>query len=83
MDEDQKHKYHFRNEFLWVMYRQKKLHIIESKLLLVEEVTEKTKDGNLSSKKLKSLNIKLNNMAIQVNALNEEGRRTEYKESDE
>lgn len=65
-------------ELHWVQYRQDILDIMEEKLLQMRELAEKAKQGNLTAVELEDLNVKLNDLAAHVRALDEESRRTEY-----
>lgn len=58
-------------------YRQNMLDMMEEKLHEMREIAEKAKDKNLTARELESFNIKLNNLAEQVKALDGESRRIE------
>lgn len=77
MDEKEELKQELQQRLEWVQYRQKMLDIMEAKLLQMREITEQAKQVNLSSDEIVALNAKLNNLAVQVNAIDEESRITE------
>lgn len=62
------------DELAWVKYRISMLDIIERKLIQMRETAEKAKDENLSKDELEKVNEELSNLALQVNALDEESR---------
>jgi len=62
------------HELQWVKYRQKMLDIIEEKLLKMKEITELTKQSNITLYELEALNTKINNLAEQVRALDGESK---------
>ncbi|GAA0079100.1 hypothetical protein UT300005_34790 [Clostridium sp. CTA-5] len=70
-------KQELKQELMWVKYRQRMLDIIEEKLFQMKQLAEKAKGKNISSDELEELNTKLNNLAEQVKALDEESRRIE------
>jgi hypothetical protein len=78
MYQGEKVKNHLVYELQWVNYRMQMLDIIEKKLLQMKELAERAKEDELSSQELEALNTKLNNLAVQVNALDEESRKTEH-----
>jgi len=77
MDEKEELKQELEQELQWVQYRQKMLYIMEDKLLQMRQLAEYAKQGNIATGELEAINIKLNNLAAQVRALDEESRRTE------
>jgi hypothetical protein len=78
MDE-KKLKHKLEQELQWVKYRQKMLDIIEEKLLQMKQLAEQAKQGDHTAKELEELNSKINNLALQVNALDGESRRWKAK----
>lgn len=50
---------------------------IEKKLIQMREIAECAKEGNKVTEELEFLNAKLNNLASQANALDEESRKIE------
>lgn len=77
MDEREELKMELEQELQWVKYRQNMLDIMDDKLLKMREIAEKAKLGNLTSEELGVLADKLNNLAIQVRALDGESRKIE------
>jgi len=83
MNEKEELKKELEQELQWVQYRQKMLDIIEEKLMKMKELAEQAKDNNLSPEEIAVLNAKLNRLAAQVNALDEESRKIELQGIDE
>ncbi|MFL0197104.1 hypothetical protein ACJDU8_16285 [Clostridium sp. WILCCON 0269] len=77
MDEKEELKQELEQELQWVKYRMKMLDLIDKKLMQMREIEEYAKEGNKTKEELEVLNAKLNNLATQVNALDEESRKTE------
>ena len=77
MGDKEELKQELQQQVGWVQYRQNMLDIMEAKLLQMREITEQTKEENLSSEEIEVLNAKLNNLASQVNAIDSESRKTE------
>lgn len=75
MDENGELRQKLGTELQWVQYRQKMLDIIESKLQQMREIAEQAKEGNHSTEELDSLTVKMINLALQINALDEESRK--------
>lgn len=80
MDGKEELKRELEQELLWVQYRQKMLDIIEEKLLQMRQIAEQVRQSNLTEEELEELNARLNNLAVQVRALDSESRRTEDRE---
>lgn len=74
MDEREELREELEQELQWVKYRQKMLDNIEEKLLQMKELAQQAKDDNLSAEELATINTKINRLAVQVNALDEESR---------
>ncbi len=74
MDEREELKWELEQELHWIQYRQKILEIIDEKLLQMKKIAEKVKQGNVTKEELGWLNIKINDLAIQIKALDEESR---------
>lgn len=70
-------KQELEQELQWVQYRQKMLDIMEDKLLQMREIAEQAKQSNLNPLEIEGLNVKMSNLAEQVNALDRESRRIE------
>ena len=79
MEEKEELKQELEQELQWVKYRQKILDIIEAKLLEMREIADKAKEENLSVVEVEALNARINNLAAQVNALDEESKYIENK----
>lgn len=79
MNEREELKQELEEELKWVLYRQRILDIIEEKLLQMRELAEAAKQGKLSEEELEALNIKINNLAVQVKALDSESRKMDNK----
>lgn len=79
MNEKEELKKKLQQELQWVKYRQNMLDIIEGKLLQMRELAERAKEKNITTSEITSLNAKLNNLALQVKALDEESRKTQSK----
>ena len=77
MDEKEELKQELEQELQWIQYRQKMLDIIEEKLLEMRQLAERVKQGDLTTRELESLNTRLNDLALQVKALDSESRRIE------
>lgn len=56
-------------------YRMNMLDIMEKKLLQMKELAEQVKNNNLTEKEYEVLNLRLNDLAAQVRALDEESRK--------
>lgn len=78
MDEREELKQELQSELQWVKYRMRMLDIIEEKLVQMRNLAEVAKEGNLSVDEVKSINEKINNLAEQVRALDEESRKFEF-----
>ena len=74
MDEKEELKQELEQKLQWVKYRQMMLDIIEAKLLEMREIAYQAKEENFSAVEIEALNAKINNLAAQVNALDEESR---------
>lgn len=83
MFEKEELKKELESELDWVQYRLKILDIIDRKLLQMKKLANHANESNLNPEELEVLNAKLNNVAAQIKALDEESRKTEYKESEE
>lgn len=64
-----------KQELQWIHYRQKMLNIIEDKLLEMREVAEMAKNNNFTKEELGEMNIKLNDLGLQIRALNAESEK--------
>lgn len=64
-------------ELLWIQYRARMLDLIEDKLLQMKEMVEDLKQGNLSKEEIGFINVEMNRLTVEINALDEESRRTE------
>ncbi|OFI06490.1 hypothetical protein CLOACE_09900 [Clostridium acetireducens DSM 10703] len=67
-----------KEELLWIRYRQNMLDIIENKLLEMRELAEIAKKYDLTKEELEVLNDRINNLRMQVKALDSESRKMEY-----
>lgn len=74
MKENDEIKKKLEEELKWVIYRQKMLDIIEEKLLKMKELAIKAKDDNITSEDLKNIQMNIDKLATQINALDEESR---------
>lgn len=77
MDEKEELKKELQQELQWVRYRQKMLDIMEEKLLIMKQLAEQVKQGNITEGEMEEINARLNGLAEQVRALDSESRRTE------
>ena len=77
MDEREELKQELEQELQWIKYRQKMLDIMEEKLLQMREIANRVKEENLITAEIEALNINLNNLAVQVKAIDSESRRIE------
>lgn len=77
MEEKEKLKQGLQQELNLVKYRHNMLGIMEVKLLQMKQLAEQAKQGNLTALELEKLIIKLNNLASQVNVL-DEGSKLQY-----
>ena len=71
-------KEELKQELQWVKYRIRMLDIIEEKLVQMRNMAEVAKEGNLSVDEVESINVKINNLAEQARALDEENRKFEF-----
>lgn len=79
MNEKEELKQELDQELEWVKYRQKMLDIMQGKLLQMRELAEQAKQENLTAEELESINTKINNLVVQVRAIDSESRKTEYE----
>lgn len=77
MDEREELKQELEQELQWVRYRQKMLDIINENLLQMKQLGEQTKQEKLTYIELEELNVRLNDLATQVRALDSESRKME------
>lgn len=77
MDERAELEQELEAELQWVDYRQNMLEIMEEKLMQMRELAEYARDDDLTSEEIELINKKLNNLNMQVKALDDESRRTE------
>ncbi|MFW2501325.1 hypothetical protein CCS79_01760 [Clostridium diolis] len=77
MDEREELKKELEQELQWIKYRQRILNIIDQKLLQMRLLTEKAKQGNLTIGEMEAINVRLNDLATQVRALDSESRKNE------
>ncbi|WP_279146575.1 hypothetical protein [Clostridium tyrobutyricum] len=66
-------------ELQWVKYRIHILDIIKEKLILMRNMADKARICNLSTMEIQELNYKINSLAIQVKALDEESKRIDSR----
>ncbi|GEQ20116.1 hypothetical protein CBU02nite_06220 [Clostridium butyricum] len=71
-------KEELKQELQWVKYRIRMLDIIEEKLVQMRNMAEVVKKGSLSEDEVESINEKINNLAEQARALDEESRKFEF-----
>ncbi|OCA96798.1 hypothetical protein [Clostridium beijerinckii] len=64
-----------KQELLWMQYRQKMLGIIEDKLVEMRKVAEIAKNNKFTKEELVEMNSKLNDLAMQIRALNAESEK--------
>lgn len=83
MDENDELKIKLQQELQWVKYRKKMLNIIDEKLLKMRGIAEQSKFGNYTVEELEKLNDKMNNLASQARAIDEESKRIQYGVVDE
>lgn len=74
MDEKDELKKQLEEELEWVKYRLSFLDIIDKKLLEMKVIADKALDETLSLEEREKLNIRINQLAIQVKALDEESK---------
>ncbi|WP_039655908.1 hypothetical protein [Clostridium tyrobutyricum] len=72
-------KKQLKQELQWVKYRIHILDIIQEKLILMRNMTDKARTSNLSTMEIQELNYKINSLAIQVRALDEESKRIDSR----
>ncbi|MBV4450432.1 hypothetical protein KM792_12315 [Clostridium tyrobutyricum] len=72
-------KKQLNQELQWVKYRIHILDIIQEKLLLMRNMADKARASNLSTIEIQELNYKINSLAIQVKALDEESKRIDSR----
>ncbi|KAA8675344.1 hypothetical protein LN736_03345 [Clostridium sp. WLY-B-L2] len=62
-------------ELQWVKYRLSMLDVIEKKLFAMKKLVQKSQNSNLSKSEIDEINHKLNNLAAQIKALDQESRK--------
>jgi hypothetical protein len=77
MDERKELKQELEQELQWTQYRMNMLDIMEEKLLHMKILAEEVKNNNLIEEEREALSARLNDLAIQVIALDGKSRRTE------
>jgi hypothetical protein len=70
-------KEELEQELQWVKYRMKILDIIDTKLLQMREIAEQAKQVAYTTEVLEILNEIINDLAVQVRALDVESRKIE------
>ena len=80
MDGKEELKQKLQEELNWVKYRHNMLGIIEVKLLQMKLLAERAKEETLSQEEREALNARLDNLAAQVNAIDNESRELEDRE---
>ena len=80
MDEKEELKQKLQQELNWVKYRHNMLGIIEVKLLQMREIAKPAKEETLSAVEIEVLNARINNLATQVNDIDEQSRNIEDSE---
>jgi hypothetical protein len=80
MDEKEELKQKLQEELNWVKYRHNMLGIIEVKLLQMKQLAKQAKEENLSTVEIETLNARINNLAMQVNTIDEQSKNIEYEE---
>lgn len=77
MDEREELKQELEQELQWIKYRQRILDIIDYKLLQMRQLAEMAKQENITAGELEAINVRLNDLATQVRALDSESRKNE------
>lgn len=77
MDERAELKQELEAELQWVDYRNNMLEIMGEKLIQMRELAEHAMGDDLTSEEIELINQKLNNLNMQVKALDGESRKTE------
>ncbi len=77
MDERKELKQELEQELQWTQYRMNMLDIMEEKLLQMKQLAKQAEQESLTPEEIEALNSKLNDLAIQVRALDGESRITE------
>lgn len=77
MDERDELRKELEQEIQWIKYRERILDIIDEKLLQMKQLAEKAKQDNLTEGEMEVINVRLNDLAIQVRALDGESRKNE------
>jgi hypothetical protein len=75
MDEKAELMEELEQELQWVQYRMKMLDLMEGMLFQMREIAETANQGNHTTEELDAMNERLNNLAAQVRAINEESRK--------
>lgn len=75
MDEREELKQELEAELQWVKYRMIMLDIIEGKLLRMRKMSEMAKRPDISPDEIESINIEINNLVQEVEALEGESRK--------
>lgn len=74
MEEREELRKELEEELRWIKYRQRMLDIIEDKLLQMRKLVKKAENDNVTAEELKEINARINNLAIQIEALDSESR---------
>jgi hypothetical protein len=78
-DEKEELRVELEQGLQWVKYRTQMLNIMEGKLQQMIELAEQAKDENISREGIENLNAKINDLLLQVNALDQESKNIENK----
>ena len=77
IDEKEELRQELQEELQWVKCRQKMLDIMDEKLLQMQQLAEQAQECSLASEEREILNVRLNDLTEQVEALDSESQRTE------
>lgn len=74
-DEREELKRELEEELQWIKYREKMLDIIEDKLLEMRKLAEKAQKENFTAEELEMMNVRIKDLAMQIEALDSESRK--------
>lgn len=66
-------------ELKWVQYRQKMLDVMEKKLFYMRDLAKQANCKEFTEREIEDLNHRLNDLALQIKALDSESRKAEDK----
>lgn len=80
MDEREELKQELVQELEWIHYRMRMLDLIEEKLFQMKHIAEQIENHKLTKEERQMLKIKINDLSLQVEALDSESKKIEQNE---